>query len=134
MRKLIVIAVCALSALLVAPARAAAETDLGCGNRTDLQVTVKPRTCFLNWPDVSLAESVTLRQIVWHNWGRSTATARAVFRVKTNEPFTRVTARAFRRRQCGAEAYLYTRVQVRFPGGRAHTWRTPNCTEIGADD
>ena len=74
-----------------------------------------------------LSEAITLRRLSWSNWGGSSAYARGVFRVKRNEPYTRVKVRAYRRVHVCTGAATYTRVRVTFPSGRTHTWRTPGC-------
>jgi hypothetical protein len=113
-------------------AQAAPPTYVGCGSRDSFGTSSRPRDCFLDWPDLPLATAVHLRRIHWRGWGSGTARARALMRTKTYDPWTSVTAVAFRRRSCGSFR-VYTRVRVDF--GRAmHTWRTPGCADIHIDD
>lgn len=117
---------------LGASAPAGAATNIGCGYRAALVVTAKPRDCFLDWPNLSLAEAVHLRRVKWTSWGGPAATGRAVFRVKTYDPWQPVTIRAFARRAC-ATTRLYTRVRVDF-GHTTSTWRTPGCADVHDDN
>jgi hypothetical protein len=112
------------------PARAA--TNIGCGYRAELVVTAKPRDCFLDWPNLPLAEAVHLRRVVWTSWGGPVATGRALVRTKVYDPWTHVRVRAFTRRAC-ATTRLYTRVRVDF-GRTSSTWRMPGCADVQADD
>ena len=127
--------VCGLAALvsIVAAAPARAETQIGCSTSTGGFVAkVRPNACFLDWDPsgsgygLPLAEAIYLRRIRWSSWGSSTATARAVFRTKLDDPYTRVKVRAYGIVRCEAGARVYTRIRVAFPGGH-HTRRTPGC-------
>lgn len=131
MRRRGLFAVTVLAGFLGATTMASAATNLGCGSRGALVVTAKPRDCFLDWPNLSLAEAVGLRHITWSGWGRPTATARALVRTKVYDPWTHVRVRAFGRRRCVTTS-LYTRVRVDF-GRTTHTWRTPGCADVQDD-
>ncbi len=123
---LVALAVMAPQATAVAHPRA---TLIGCGWHGAVAFSPAPRSCFLDWPNLSLAKAVTLRRIHWRYWGHREATARAVFRIKTYDPWTHVRVRASRRRRCH-DAELYTRVRVWFPNGYVHTWRVAPCSAM----
>jgi hypothetical protein len=88
-------------------------TRVGCGYVGSVDVLERPRTCFLDYPPLSLAEAVTLHRATWRNWGRLVATGRALTRVKTYDPWTHVRMRASGRRTCtdadGVPYSAYTR-------------------------
>lgn len=129
MKRIMTTALVALAGLAVVPAGAQAkhhkETVLTCGWRSDFTIQVKPRTCFLDWPNLALARAITPSKIHWRHWGQRKATGRAVVRTKTYDPWTPARVTAFRRRRChGTQTFFYTRVRVRAYGGTT-THKTP---------
>jgi hypothetical protein len=134
-RRIVAAAVALVGLALAGQASAKDPVYLGCSTASGngFKATIRPSTCFLDWDPkengfgLSLAEAITLRKMHWSSWGGPTASARAVFRVKTYEPYTAVRVYASRRVHCEAGAYVYTRVRVSFPNGRKHTWQTPGC-------
>lgn len=128
----LVLVVCLLGA---APALAAspAETYLVCNHGADMTALVKPGFCNTVQPRQSLAESITLHQLRWNHWGRSSATAHARTRVKTYDPWDRVLVRAYRRvwSDCTG-GWVYTRLRTTTKYGR-HVWKMLDCTESAAE-
>jgi hypothetical protein len=108
---------------------ATGPTVVVCGYESDFDASAHPADCFLDWPNLSLAEAVGLRKITWKGWGSPTATAHARTRVKTYDPWTYVRVRASGRQQCDGYR-LYTRIRVTFPRGYRHTWSTPGCATM----
>lgn len=131
----------AAGALAAAPSSASAdhsETLLICGSLDGYTQSSRPTSCFLDWPDLPLAQAVNLRRITWTAWGARRARGRAITRTKTYDPWTHVTLLASGRRHCatirGTRVYVYTRVSVTFGSRGSHAWRLPGCSRIGGDD
>lgn len=144
-RRILIVAVLALMAVASFVAQSDAsvvgtgKTVMVCGGASDFAITAKPRTCFLDWPNLSLAEAMTLHRTHWRHWGHRTATAKAVYKVKTYDPWTKVRVKVSGRHHCAHAGYfVYTRVRVRFAHGYDrkghlhspyyHTWKTPGCS------
>ena len=130
MRKLLVGSIAALLSMAL-PAMAQAVTEIGCGERGSLHVSIKPKDCFLGWPNLTLAAATGLRGIRWTSWGGSRASGRAYVQYKTYDKRQPVRVLAMGRRHCDSVFYLYTRVRVNFLNGFFRTYRTPGCTEYG---
>lgn len=129
MKRLLVL-VAVLFAMPSAQAAIKPQTFMVCGSLLAPDREQHPSRCFLDWPDLSLADAIDLHAIHWSNWGARVATARARTRVKTNEPWTYVRVRAFRRKDCPFDLQAYSRVRVSFPGGRSHVWRLVGCGDL----
>lgn len=114
------------------PATAGASTSvLACGFAGHMRAAAHPATCFLDWPNLPLAQAVTLHNMRWSGWGGPVATGVGRTRVKVNDPWLGLTARASRRVRCAEDGQLYySRVRVTFANANAHTWRTPTCSQL----
>jgi hypothetical protein len=135
MKRLILAALTA--ALLALPASAHASrvpTWMTCGYEGETQSAAGGlRDCFAAWPNLSMAEAISLHNLSWTGWGNASAYARGRTRVKTNEPWIYVRVRAHGLRACGNWGRAYTRLTV---SGiyRTHTWRLPGCSQISPPD
>lgn len=90
-----------------------------------------PRRCFVDWDprarsSLPLSSAIDLRDLHWSRWGNSRAYARAKFRDKVYDPWTRVRVVADRLVRPEGPGYrAYGRLRVTFPDGHTQRWSLP---------